>query len=852
MSILISRRALWVPLLALSALALGAAWLGRGSVGSFVAVSEPAVATSVAAERQAAARLVVRFAPEAASGRLATRAEAEAGLRRVGRALGLTLSYGRPTSNLAHLVHVRLPSAGTLEDAVRRLRADPAVALVEVDAVVRPALTPDDELFNDAREIQWNLKAPAGARNGGANLPTAWDRTRGAGVTVAVLDTGIVTHADLAPNVLLNADSTIAGYDFVGTDVRNPDSGFLVANDSNGRDADPADPGDWISAGDLANSVFAGCTEASSSWHGTAMAGVIAAVGNNTIGMAGVAYESKVLPVRVLGKCKGFMVDVADAIRWASGAQPEGTTWELMGIPANTTPARVINLSLSGIGTCPADSTLQSAIDAARTAGSVVVVATGNDSMSVIGSPASCSGVISVTSHTVEGDKMNTANWGAGTDISAPGGGTCATLTGTACPPHGTALAANTTWRELWSTDNTGTTTPATDAALVFADAGTSVAAAHVSGAAALLVSAMPSLTPDGVESILKASARAFPTGTYCWTNEVGTLRCGTGLLDASAAMARLTALTPTVTAQTSAAIAVAGSTVTLTGAATPGSAGSSADLTYRWQQMSGPEMMLSSTTSTSTTFTFPAPTLEGPTSGGALSFRFTATDTTGASASATVNMRANNAPTVDAITNPSVRAGQTVTFTATGGDPEIDPLTFTATGVPTGATFSSAGVFNWASATAGTFSVSVTASDGNLASAPRTVTITVAPNTAPTVNAITNPSVRVGEAVNFTATATDAENDALTFAATGVPTGATFSAAGVFSWPTPVAGTYTVSVTASDGALTSAARTVTITVRANTAPTINTITNPSVRVGQAVNFTATGTDAERDGQSVA
>ncbi|MFM7625530.1 MAG: S8 family serine peptidase, partial [Gammaproteobacteria bacterium] len=750
-------------------MALGAAWSVRGSVGSLVAESDPA-ATTVAAESQAAARLVVRFAPEAASGRLATRAEAEASLHRVSRALGLTLAYGRPTANLAHLVQVRLPSAGALEDALRRLRADPAVALVEVDAVVRPALTPDDELFNDAREIQWNLKAPAGARNGGANLPTAWDRTRGAGVTVAVLDTGIVTHADLAANVLSN------GYDFIGTDVRNPDSGFLVANDTHGRDSNPADPGDWISAGDLLNSVFAGCSVAPSSWHGTAMAGVIAAVGNNSIGMTGVAYESKVLPVRVLGKCRGFMVDVADAIRWASGAQAAGTTWAALGIPDNTTPARVINLSLSGIGTCPADSTLQSAIDAARTAGSVVVVATGNDSMSTIGSPSSCSGVIAVTSHTVEGDKMSTANWGSGTDISAPGGGTCTLLIGASCLPHGTAGAANTIWRELWSTDNTGTTTPATDAQLVFGDAGTSVAAAHVSGAAALLIAAMPSLTPDGVESILKVSSRVFPTGTYCWTNEIGTLRCGTGLLDASAAMTRLTALTPTVTAQTSAAIAAAGSTVTLTGTATPGSAGSTAGLTYRWQQMSGPVVTLSSTTNLSTTFTAPSP-------GGALSFRFTATDTTGASASATVNMRANTAPTVDVIANQSVRAGQSVTFTATGADVDGDTLTFAATGVPTGATFSSAGVFSWPAAVAGTFTVSVTASEGNLASVARTVTIAVAPNTAPTVNAINNPNVRAGEAVNFTATATDAENDALTFAATGVPTGATFSAAGAFSW---------------------------------------------------------------------
>ncbi|MFM7624966.1 MAG: putative Ig domain-containing protein, partial [Gammaproteobacteria bacterium] len=220
----------------------------------------------------------------------------------------------------------------------------------------------------------------------------------------------------------------------------------------------------------------------------------------------------------------------------------------------------------------------------------------------------------------------------------------------------------------------------------------------------------------------------------------------------------------------------------------------------------------------------------------------------TSAARAVTITVRANTAPTVAAITNPSVRAGQAVNFTATGTDPENDPLTFSATGVPSGATFSTAGVFSWPNATpVGSYAVSITASDGSLFSAPRTVTITVTANTAPTVNAITDPSVRAGQAVTFTATGTDAEGDALTFAATGVPTGATFSTAGVFSWPTAVAGTYIVSITASDGVFTSAARTVTITVRANTAPTVDAVAARTVRVGQSLTFNVTGADPESD-----
>lgn len=781
-------------------------------------------------------RLVVRFAAEAASGRLASREQADASLLQLTRSLGRSFEYSHPTAGLSHVVRLQLPlPAGELAAFLQALRADPTVASVEVDAVARRALLPNDELFNDVREILWNLKGDSGARRGGINLPTAWNRTRGAGVTIAVLDTGITPHADLNANVLQG------GYDFISADA---DAGFRVANDGDGRDADPSDPGDWISAADAALPVFAGCSIAPSSWHGTAMAGVIAAIGDNSVGLPGVAYESKVLPVRVLGKCKGYISDIADAIRWSAGAPPVGgVTWPSLGVPVNATPARVVNLSLSGLGTCSA--ALQSSIDAARAAGATVVASTGNDGFApaigarMIGAPANCLGVVAVTSHTLEGDRMTIANWGAGTDLSAPGGGTCSQLLG--CLPHDTANSAGRIWRELWSTTNTGTTVPVADASLEFRSAGTSVSAAHASGAAALLLAAMPTLKPDGVESILKFSTRTFPNDTYCWTFEIGTLDCGTGMLDASSAMTLLTALTPSATAQSSAAVAAGGSTVTLTGTATAGSSGSTADLSYSWQQLSGPVVTLSGSTTTSASFTAPSP-------GGALSFRFTASDVTGASASATVNLRSNTVPVLTAIPDQSVRAGQAVRFTVSGSDAEGDTLTFAASGLPAGATFTAAGVFDWAAAVVGVYTISVTASDGSLSSAARTVRITVAPNNAPTVNVIPNQNARVGQTVAFVAAATDAEGDPVTFAATGLPAGATFSAAGAFSWPNAApAGTYTVSVTATDGFLTSAARTVTIAVLANTAPTIAAVPNQTVRAGQSLSFNITATDAEND-----
>ncbi len=805
------------------------------------APSQAASGVSAAADTASVSpRLVVRFAGEAQTGRLFTRAEAEQSLRAVGRTVDRDFEYSHPTSGLSHVVRLRSPlPEGALDGFLRALRADPAVAAVEVDAVVRRAANTNDELFVDSREILWNLKGPSGDRRGGMNLPTAWNRTRGAGVVVAVLDTGITRHADLDANVLAG------GHDFISADA---DGAFRVANDGDGRDADPSDPGDWITAADAALPVFAGCTVAPSSWHGTAMAGVIAAVGDNAVGLPGVAYEAKVLPVRVLGKCKGYASDIADAIRWAAGAPPAGgVTWPSLGIPVNATPARVVNLSLSGLGSCSA--ALQSAIDAARSAGAVVVAATGNDGAAPaiggrgLGAPANCANVVAVTSHTVEGDRMTIANWGPGTDFSAPGGGECTQLLG--CKAHGTTGATGTTWRELWSTTNIGATAPVASASLIFGSAGTSVSAAHASGAAALLVSTMPSLTPDGIESILKFSARAFPEDTYCWTFEIGTLDCGLGMLDATAAMTRLSALTPTVTAQANGAVVAGGTTVTLTGTATPGSLGSAAALGYAWQQVSGPAVTLTGATATTATFTAPSP-------GGAMSFRFTATDATGAASSATVNLRSNTAPVVVAIPDQTVRAGQPIRFTATGSDAESDPLTFAATGLPTGATFSAAGVFDWPAAVAGVYTVSITASDGSLSSAVRTVTITVGANNPPVVSPIPNQSARVGQTVTFTAAASDADGDTLSFAATGLPSGATFTSAGAFSWPNASpAGTYSVSITASDGFLTSAPRTVSIGVLANTAPVIAAVPNQTVRAGQSLSFNVTVTDAESDAVSL-
>lgn len=654
-------------------------------------------------------QFVVRFRDEVSTGeRVAMTVPRVDGLSKTA---GAQLLYRRPMAELAHVFRLREPlSPADAEALAARLRLAPGIAGVEIDDYLFPAFEPNDPSFVDATvERMWTLKAPAAARQGGINAPAAWDVTRGQGAVVAVIDSGIFNHEDLEPNIL-------RGHDFVSADPEADGGGFLVANDGDGRDADPSDPGDWISAEDKAKPIFESCRVRDSSWHGTHVAGTVAAVGNNGIGMPGVAYESKVLAVRALGKCFGYGSDITDAIRWASGAAPATGSWTSLGLPANANPAKVINLSL-GSSSASCSASRQSAIDAARAAGAVVVAATGNDGQAIISSPANCQGVIAVTSHTVEGDNSDFANVGPGTTISAPGGGNC-TRSSLNCLPHGSAGAAGTLYRLVFSPVGDGAQGPGTARTVFGGKIGTSMATPHVSGVAALLFARMPTLKPDTVKEILAASARPFPANTYCTSFSDG--RCGAGMLDAKRALDRLADLTPAVTASAPAAIVRNGSAVSLVATATPKPAGQQT-LVYDWQQLSGPAVTLTNATTLQPSFTAPSP-------GGPLSFRFSASGADGIVASTVLNLRANGLPSVAALTPLTVTTGNPATFRATATDPENDTVSFSATGLPAGATFNSAtGEFSWPTATpAGSYTVSITPSDGFESGPVATVTVTV------------------------------------------------------------------------------------------------------------------------------
>lgn len=372
-----------------------------------------------------------------------------------------------------------------VSEITSRLASRDDVVLVEADAMMQPLATPNDPRWPE----QWDMFSPASGFYG-ANLPGAWDLTTGsAGVTVGVIDTGYRPHADLAGRF-------VAGYDFIGD--------ILVANDGNGRDADPSDPGDWITSAEDASGYFAGCGAGNSSWHGTHVAGTIGAASNNALGVAGINWVSKIQPLRVLGKCGGYTSDIADAIRWGAGLP-------VSGLPVNATPSDVLNLSLGGSGAC--SSTFQNAINAAVAAGAVVVVAAGNSNANAANySPASCSGVITVAATGHTGKRAYYSNYGSSVEIAAPGGD---------------AQLGKT----ILSTLNAGATTPGADSYANYQ--GTSMATPHVVGVVSLMLSLNPALTPAQVTSMLQSSVTPFPPGSTCTTS-----LCGAGILNAAAAVA--------------------------------------------------------------------------------------------------------------------------------------------------------------------------------------------------------------------------------------------------------------------------------------------------------------------------
>lgn len=415
-------------------------------------------------------------------------------------------------------------SQSELDQLLRTLAADPAVAHVEPNrywrhyqSVQSTAQAPNDPGF----EVQWHFRAPDGSieqlpddpegypNHGGVDLPSAWQYGRGEGVVVAVIDTGITAHPDLDTSL---AD---AGYDFT-SDALNS------GRPTDGRAAGGWDTGDWTTEDrflvDNGGCVLPG-QQGNSSWHGTHVAGTVAQITDNEIGMAGVAPDAKVLPIRALGHCGGTTADIADAIVWASGGSVDG-------VPENQYPAEVINLSLGGFGSCTADSVYGQAIAAARQRGTVVITASGNSNADAGSfSPGNCPGVINIAATGITGGRAYYSNYGANIALSAPGGGAYAWDA-----DSGPTVRAG----FVWSAINLGAQSPEEPGYRGLT--GTSMAAPHVAGVAALAISAAiqadrPVPSPDDMLEILQQTSNDFPNQPL--------RRIGVGILDAHKAAAR-------------------------------------------------------------------------------------------------------------------------------------------------------------------------------------------------------------------------------------------------------------------------------------------------------------------------
>lgn len=351
---------------------------------------------------------------------------------------------------------------------------------------VRPAGLGSDPLAAD----QWHLLAPP-AEVAGTGLQAALNTPRLLeSIVVAVVDTGVLsTHSDMG--------TVLPGFDFV--------SDTATANDGDGRDPDPTDPGDWVTQDDIDSGTLAeGCSTTNSTWHGTTVAGMLSANTGNALGIASAAPPVKILPVRVMGRCGGTVVDLIDGIRWAAGLAVQG-------VDANPHPALVINLSLGYTASC--SDAMQDTLDEVRQAGAVVVTAIGNGGHLLSEhpySPASCDGVITVAASDRSGNYAYYNNHGHAVDILAPGG----------TPGAG-----------LMTLDDGGSQNALHDDSY-YPRYGSSIATPLVSATAALMVASNPLLLPRHIEELMLNNTREVGDTTLCPEDS-----CGAGLLDARLAV---------------------------------------------------------------------------------------------------------------------------------------------------------------------------------------------------------------------------------------------------------------------------------------------------------------------------
>ncbi|HEY5717521.1 MAG TPA: S8 family peptidase, partial [Motiliproteus sp.] len=387
------------------------------------------------------------------------------GLQQVGSAMGQTALVRLPSNSAdQQRLQQALPTPATLPFYARDPQLAQRLAMVyaakalarradiesaDPNYLYQPQALPNDPFYS----LQWHYPM--------INLPQAWDIETGSSnpVTVAVVDTGVVlSHPDLQGQL-------VAGYDFISDPLR--------AGDGNGIDSNPDDPGDNQTPG-------------GSSFHGTHVAGTIAAASNNGVGVAGVAWGATIMPIRVLGQGGGTSNDILQGVRYAAGLSNSANQLPI-------TPAAIINLSL-GCNGCFSATESAAYADIVRDSGAILIAAAGNENSSQPSYPAAYPGIISVAAVDRRKARAPYSNFGSSIDVAAPGGDSRSDADGDGYPDGILSTAV----------DDSGGSRQTT---YLFQN-GTSMAAPHVSGVVALMKAVNPDfITPIQLAGLLSSGA---------------------------------------------------------------------------------------------------------------------------------------------------------------------------------------------------------------------------------------------------------------------------------------------------------------------------------------------------------
>jgi serine protease len=531
-------------------------------------------------------------------------------IQRVASRAGLLLEHHHSIAGRLHLLRITLPSSSASTESaaaavLAQLRSDPDIeyAVPDERRYVH-VVPPNDPLYAQ----QWVLQRPANAPSA-IDAFDAWSISTGSnGLVIADIDTGVRSeHPDLSARLL-------PGYCFI--------SDAFISNGGSCPGPGAEDPGDWVTSADLSQSECNGQSAGPSSWHGTRVAGILGAATNNSLGIAGLTWSGQILPVRVLGKCGGFDSDIITGMLWAAGIP-------VAGAPTNSNPAKIINLSLGGTGSCP--QSYQDAIGQIAAVGALVIVSAGNEG-GPVDAPADCLGVAGVVGLRQAGTKVGYSNLGPQIALAAPAGNCVNALAEQPCLytiPTTTNLGSTTAdandYTGEYYCDQTSGSYP--NCSLANANqyrtynVGTSFAAPLVSGIAALMSTVNSNLNSCALITRLQQTATQFPqssatSSTVCHvpsdasdvqnsecicTNDSQT--CGAGMANAAAALAA--ALRPV------AAVALPGSVSANQPVALDASGSKAANASsissYSWTNLSGAPIAIQNAHSAKAIITAPS-----------------------------------------------------------------------------------------------------------------------------------------------------------------------------------------------------------------------------------------------------